>query len=354
MIQRISDGTEMRKNVKEKYNILLTSAGRRSYLVDYFKEALGDEGLVHAANSEECTALLTADRAVLTPLIYDKEYIPFLLKYCKENQISLLISLFDIDLPVLAAHRKAFSDAGVELAVSDEETVRIYNDKWDTCQFLRRNHLPVPRTFLSLQDAERAAEKGEVSWPLMVKPRWGMGSLSIFQADDREELEVFYRKALSEIRTSYLRYEACQDEEECILIQEKLEGVEYGLDVINDLNGNYCNTIPKRKKAMRSGETDSAETVDSKELKKLGETVSHLLRHRGNLDMDVFQSGGMYYILEMNARFGGGYPFSHAAGVNLPKAIISWAQGREADPEWLKARAGVWAMKDIRILVSEK
>ena len=139
---------EMRTNVKEKFNILLTSAGRRSYLVRYFKEAVGKDGLVHAANSEESPALFVADRSVLTPLIYDKEYIPFLLNYCRENQISLLISLFDIDLPILAAHRKAFSDIGVLLAISEEETVRICNDKWETYQFLCRNHLPSPKRTL--------------------------------------------------------------------------------------------------------------------------------------------------------------------------------------------------------------
>ena len=345
---------EMRTNVKEKFNILLTSAGRRSYLVRYFKEAIGKDGLVHAANSEESPALFVADRSVLTPLIYDKEYIPFLLNYCRENQISLLISLFDIDLPILAAHRKAFSDIGVLLAISEEETVRICNDKWETYQFLCRNHLPSPKTYLSLEEAEMAIERGAVSWPLMVKPRWGMGSLSIFQADDKEELRVFYRKALAKIHSSYLHYEACQDEGACILIQERLNGEEYGMDVINDLNGNYCNTIVKRKVGMRSGETDSAVTEENSELEKLGKTVSGLLSHRGNLDVDVFLSGGVYYILEMNARFGGGYPFSHAAGVDLPRAMVAWARGLKAAPDWLKARPGVRAMKDIQMLVPEK
>ena len=105
---------------------------------------------------------------------------------------------------------------------------------------------------------------------------------------------------------------------------------------------------------MRSGETDSAVTEENSELEKLGKTVSGLLSHRGNLDVDVFLSGGVYYILEMNARFGGGYPFSHAAGVDLPRAIVAWARGLKAAPDWLKARPGVRAMKDIQMLVPEK
>ena len=103
-------------------NILLTSAGRRSYLVQYFKEALrlgGCGGLVHAANSCQCPAFACADRSVVTPIIYDQGYIPFLLEYCKREEIGMLIPLFDIDVPVLAAHREAFASAGTVVVTAD-------------------------------------------------------------------------------------------------------------------------------------------------------------------------------------------------------------------------------------------
>ena len=105
---------------------------------------------------------------------------------------------------------------------------------------------------------------------------------------------------------------------------------------------------------MRSGETDAAETVDNEELRKLGQRLSGLLRHRGNLDVDVFEADGKYYILEMNARFGGGYPFSHAAGIDLPRALVAWVKGMPARKEWLTARSGVKAQKALKILVMEE
>lgn len=70
--------------MNNELNILLTSSGRRSYLVNYFKEALNRQGLVHAANSTDISpAFHAADRTVVTPLIYDENYIPFLVSYCK-------------------------------------------------------------------------------------------------------------------------------------------------------------------------------------------------------------------------------------------------------------------------------
>ena len=80
-------------------NILLTSAGRRGYLVEYFKKALEGIGEVHVGNSTPVSpSFYYADHAVVTPLIYDEAYIPFLLDYCKKNHIDAVLSLFDVDL----------------------------------------------------------------------------------------------------------------------------------------------------------------------------------------------------------------------------------------------------------------
>lgn len=71
--RRTSEFNSNKSNLK--MNILLTSVGRRTYMVNYFKEALQGKGLVHAANSVETYAMKIADQSVLTPLIYDGNYI---------------------------------------------------------------------------------------------------------------------------------------------------------------------------------------------------------------------------------------------------------------------------------------
>lgn len=332
-------------------NILFTSVGRRSYLVEYFKKALGERGEVHAANSSDISpAFLVADKSVVTPLIYDENYIPFLLEYCKKNNIDAIISLFDIDLPILSRNKKQFSEIGVRVIVSEPEVVDVCNDKWRTYLFLSENNFCVPKTFITLHDAVEAIERDEVSFPLIVKPRWGMGSISIFEAENKEELSLFYEKIKRNIQNTYLKYESAAEKDACVLIQEKLNGQEYGLDVINDLNGIYQNTICKKKYAMRSGETDCAITVDNELLKKTGVKLSGIFHHVGNLDVDVFVVDDEVYVLEMNARFGGGYPFSHMAGVDLPKAIVTWLDGGVVDKTILEAQCNVMAQKDIKIV----
>lgn len=336
-------------------NILLTSVGRRSYLVNYFKKALNGDGEVHVMNSSKISpAFLVADKATVSPLIYDKDYIPFLVDYCKGNHIKAIISCLDIDLPILARNKEKFNQIGTKVVVADPDFIEACNDKWKTYQFLTANGFLAPKTYVSLSDAEIAIQNGALHFPVMIKPRWGMGSIAVYEAETEEELKVLYEKIKRKLSTTYLKYESAADMDAAVLIQEKIDGQEYGLDIMNDLNGSYMNTSVKMKYAMRSGETDCAITVDDQKAREIGKKISGLSHHPGNLDCDVFVADGEYYVLEMNARFGGGYPFSHIAGVDLPKAIVMWLKGEEVPIGLLEPRIGVMGQKDITMVILDE
>lgn len=329
-------------------NILLTSVGRRSYMVGYFKDALAGTGEVHAANSDYTYAMQQADKHICTPLIYDERYIGFLLDYCIKTKISAVIPLFDIDLPVLSQARYEFARQGIQVVVSNYETTQICNDKWRTHNFLMQKGIGTPISFISMNECLGALEKGIVSFPLTIKPRWGMGSIGIYHAEAHDELRIFYNKLKREVFSTYLKYESGLDAENCVLIQEKLIGEEFGIDVFNDLDGDFLTAVPKKKIAMRSGETDSAIVLDDHRLLALGRTLSHSLGHVANLDVDCFIANSALKVLEMNCRFGGQYPFSHLAGVNFPLAIVKMLQGDYVPEALLKARMDVMGVKYLK------
>ena len=312
-------------------NILLTSVGRRAYIIDYLRDIYKDLGLIGnivATNSDmNTTAMSVADKAFESPLIYDEEYIPFLLKICKNEKIDILISLFDIDLMILAKNKSRLEALGVKVIVSNEDIINICNDKFEMLKYLEKINLPVPETYLDLDKALEYADFHKKTY--ILKPRWGMGSLSIFEVENKKELEVLYEKAKRSIQKSYLRFESNADMNRAILIQEKIKGDEFGLDIFNDLKGENLSVTVKRKYAMRSGETDIAEVTENSELKAVGKKIAKSLSHIGNLDMDILLSDGKAYIIDMNARFGGGYPFTHNAGVNELEAIIRLCGGME-------------------------
>ena len=330
-------------------NILLTSVGRRAYMVKYFQQALQGDGAVHVCNSEPTNAFYYADFSTISPLIYSDEYIPFLLRYCEEKQIDVLLSLFDIDLLVLSQNKSQFESIGTKVIVSDEEVVAFCNDKWKTFQFLKKNQFYTPRTYISLESVEQAIRNEELSFPIIIKPRFGCGSLSIAMAFEMEDLIFLTKRAEREIGNSYLKYES-QSSEQRLIFQEYLQGQEYGADIINDFNAKNQGVVLRKKIAMRAGETDIAQIVTDKSIEKELCRLGELSGHIGNMDCDIFLVNGHPYILELNARFGGGYPFSHVAGCNLPKAILLWCKGETVPKASLQAKPGTFAYKELNIL----
>ena len=105
---------------------------------------------------------------------------------------------------------------------------------------------------------------------------------------------------------------------------------------------------------MRAGETDKAITVESPELIELGMRIGARLKHIGNLDCDVFVSESGIYVLEMNPRFGGGYPFSHFAGADLPSTLLAWLEGKEPKAEWLQVRPNIFSAKCDRLVGNQR
>lgn len=334
-------------------NVLLTSVGRRAYMVKFFKHALRPDGEVHAVNSDSRTiAFHYADKSAVSPIIYSDEYIPFLLSYCKDNKIDFIVSLFDIDLPVLAANRQKFESIGTRLIVSDSGIIDICNDKWKTYNYLKDNGFSTPRSFLSLEQVLQAIESGEVSYPIIVKPRFGCGSIALSVAEDHEDLLYYYSKNMRVVNNTYLKYESAVSDEK-IIYQECLKGQEYGADIINDLDGNFKNVIIRKKIAMRAGETDIAQLVDNPAIRAELERLGRMTGHIANMDCDVFLVDDVPYILEMNARFGGGYPFSHMGGCDLPQAIVNWLENKPVPDEMLSSRTGITGFKELGVTRTE-
>lgn len=339
-------------NNESEVNILLSSAGRRSYLVDFFKQAIGGCGKVYAANSTRIsTALEAADEAVITPLIYDEGYVPYLLRFCKEKQIHAIIPLFDIDLPVLAEYKKEFQKIGTRCIVADKSILEICNDKWRSMLFFEKCGFNVIPSYLNLNAALHDLSEGKLAYPVIIKPRWGMGSIAVYEADNEDELMTLFKKVQEDIFKSYLKFESKEDINNCVLIQKKLDGQEYGIDNICDLDGNYITTIVRKKIGMRSGETDCAQIVNDQKIKEFGRQLASYTKHIANMDVDLFVVDGKIFPLEMNARFGGGYPFSHVAGINLPAAIIKWLRNEKLGDELYNEKIGMVIQKDISMRI---
>lgn len=294
-------------------NILILSAGTRNKVVQYFKKELAGRGKVIATDcSNLAPAVYDADAFYLVPRITAPDYLEVILDICKKEKITGVFSLIDPELSMLAKERDKFLAVGTTPVVSDYDLVETCLNKYRMYEMLGRMQIPTGRCYLDKECFYQAVEAGEISYPVFVKPVCGSASLHINKVEGRKEIEVLY------------------DLYDDLMIQEYMDGQEYGADVYIDMISGKCASIfIKKKIRMRAGETDKSVSVKDEKLFEMIQKFVEECGFRGMIDIDIFEINGVYYISEVNPRFGGGYPHAYACGVNMASSVVRNLEGQE-------------------------
>lgn len=292
-------------------NILILSAGTRNKIVQYFKRELAGRGKVIATDcSNLAPAVYEADRFYLVPRISEPGYIETILDICKKEEIAGVFSLIDPELSLLAKERERFLAIGTCPIVSPYELVETCFDKYRMYQLLMDMGIPTGRCYVDKEEFYRGVEKGDISYPVFVKPVKGSASININKVYGRKEIEVLF------------------DLYDDLMIQEYMDGTEFGADVYVDIISGRCTSIFLKKKIkMRAGETDKSVSVKEEELFRLLQNFVEKCGFAGMIDIDIFKIEDEYYISEVNPRFGGGYPHAYECGVNMPIRILHNLEG---------------------------
>src|SRR5581483_2356780 len=262
--------------------IMLTCAGRRNYLARFVKEVLGTRGQVIACDaSDSAPAFVESDLWFTVPPLDHPHYLDELLSICREQRVRLLLSVNDLELEGLARRAPEFRAVGTIPVVSSPQVIALCQDKWAAFQFLRACDIPTPDTYSSLSDVRQALANGAISFPLMLKPRWGTSSIGVEYIDNERELVLAYEWGKVHLQRTIIARLSQADPDSCFVFQKYVPGKEYGLDIVNDLNGTHVCTWARRKLVMRAGNTDRACTVVEPRLARLGEVIGRRLSHVG-------------------------------------------------------------------------
>ena len=312
-------------------NVMLTCAGRRHYLASYFNQVLGQSGRIVGTDMDlSAPALQACNSARQVPGVFEPNYLDILKQIIRDERINMLFSLNDLEVGLLAENRDQLEqETGATVYVPSIETLEVCADKWRTYQFAREVGIHAPATFLTVDAATSALSNGELAFPLIVKPRWGSASLGLFMVDSVPELEKSFDACVKSVSKSAL---SALGAESAVIIQEVIEGPEYGVDVLYGKNESFLGFTAKKKLAMRAGETDKAVTVNAEPFRAIIDKIAAVLPHRGNLDCDFLERDGELYLLEFNPRFGGGYPFTHLAGADHVHMLLDDYQGKPLQP----------------------
>lgn len=292
-------------------NFLILSAGTRNKIVQYFKKAFDGVGTVVATDASELgPAIYDADKYYIVPPISDEGYIDRILEICRKEKISGVLSLIDPELTLLAENEEKFREVGTTVIGSSYELCEKSLDKMQMYQWLKDHNYNCARSWMDKEEFYRSVEAGEAAYPVFVKPYRGSASISISKVYDKDTVDLLF---------------AYEDD---LMIQEFLNGQEIGADVYIDLiSGEVVSIFTKKKLKMRAGETDKAVSFKDDRLFALIEKFVLEAGYRGQIDIDIFEIDGQYYISEVNPRFGGGYPHAYECGVDHMELILNNLNG---------------------------
>lgn len=292
-------------------NFLILAAGTRNKIVQYFKKTFDGIGKVVATDASELgPAIYDADKYYIVPSITEPGYIDKILDICRDEQIDGVLSLIDPELSLLAKNKARFEALGVTVIGSSYELCEMALDKMQMYAWLTKHGYNCARSWMDKEQFYHAVENGEAAYPVFVKPYRGSASISISKVYDKETIELLFAH------------------EDDLMIQEFLNGQEIGADVYIDMiSGEVVSIFTKKKLKMRAGETDKAVSFKDSALFDLIERFVKEAGYRGQIDIDLFEIDGQYYISEVNPRFGGGYPHAYEAGCDHMRLILNNLQG---------------------------
>lgn len=308
----------MEYKTKPCYNILFSCVGRRVELIQAFRSA-ADEleikiKIFSTDNQTLVPASLFSDVFCTVCNISDPYYIEELFNICKKNNIDILIPTIDTDLIILSKNKSKFAEIGTQILISDFDKINICRDKNSTANFFLKCGVKTPPTHndVSLYDNR---------YPCFIKPKDGSSSINAFKAYNYEELE-FYANRIQDY-----------------IIQPYIDGDEFTVDILCNLNGDIIYIVPRERISVRSGEVLKTkvtlnrkiilECMDIlKEFRPCGPITIQLIREKSTED---------HYYIEINPRFGGGAPLSMKSGADSAKVILEILIGKKnIEPDYIE------------------
>ncbi len=314
-------------------NILILSCGTRNKIIQYFKKTIADGKIIATDMSEFAPALYEADKYYIVPKVTTEGYIDIIFDICKKESVDGVLSLIDPELSILAKNKARFDELGISIIGSDYDLCEMSLNKYEMYKWLLKNGYKCAKSYLDKNEFYRDVADGIINYPVFVKPACGSASASISKAYNKETIELLFTH------------------NDDMMIQELLGGQEVGADVYIDMiSKKVVSIFTKKKLVMRAGETDKSVSFKDEQLFSLIKKFVEDCGYIGQIDIDLFDVDGEYYISEVNPRFGGGYPHAYECGCDHVRLIMNNLNNIVNESKIGEYDEGVYMMKFNEII----
>jgi carbamoyl-phosphate synthase large subunit len=308
----------------KKINVLITAASRRVPLVRAFRNAVekfGQGRVITTDINPLSPALYFGHKHHIVPLTTDRYYIPQIEGICDTEDVNLVIPTIDDELPTFGRARARFTQLGINVAASSEETSLTCNDKYETYLFCKKNGIETAKTRLAGD-----VEFNSIRYPVYVKPRFGRGSVNVFAVRNETQLRLFL------------------DYVPDAIVQDHLAGTEFTVDVLSDFEGQVLSIVPRERLVIRAGVSDKGVTRKNADVIAFARNVAERLQIIGPANIQCKWDGRNISLIEVNPRFSGGIPLTLAAGADFAMWLVQLAAGAEVKPQIGKFQDGLAMM----------
>ncbi|MDF1795432.1 MAG: ATP-grasp domain-containing protein [Coxiellaceae bacterium] len=283
-------------------NILICSVGRRVELVKSFIQQVSKlelDAKVYAidSNAQLSSGCQVADKLDNCPRVDQSEYADFLLAYAIKNNIGMIIPTIDTELLMLSSEKKRFQQHEISIVISSPELVVACRDKRQTGDIFKGIDIEYPEVY----------EKDRLVFPCFAKPYNGSSSEGVCKINRDSDITAEMSR---NDKLMYMQF-----------IDSSYD--EYTIDAYYS-DGQLKCFVPRKRMEVRAGEISKGITIKSWLYDLLKPRLTNLKGASGCITIQVFVNDTKQHCigLEINPRFGGGYPLSYAAGANYSGWLI--------------------------------
>lgn len=311
--------------MREKYNWLISTIGKRGYIARYLRDACPQYTRVIGTGNDRYTpGFMSCDKSYVVPSVSAPDYLDRVLEICDAEEINAMLCVSDLDINYLPQIRDQLIGRGIHCFFPEQATAQRFLNKAQAAKFFIEQGFKTPATYECLEQALQ-----ELDFPFVIKPCKGFASFGFKLVTNEVEAREHWPSIESPIA------------------QEYIEGRLVNVEACSDTSGRLLGISVWERLRSVAGETLLTRTIEHREAVSQVQKLLSLSPIPGPIDMDLIEVGGELYFLEINTRFGGGYPTSHLAGADFTGAMLRAIQGKAPREELMLYKKDVMMMKEL-------
>ncbi len=245
---------------------------------------------------------------------YNEDFMEYGMRVIKKGKYDLVVPLGDQTAMFLSQHKEELKDFA-KIAVNDWDVFSKVIDKTKTMQVCEENNIPAPRTLFTDDPVSEIRRKG-LSYPVVVKPKTGVGSIGFNIVKD----EATLKKLLDNY----------DNQNGPLLVQEYIEqegASQYGAEIFRDRDGVIRAALVAevaRWYPIDGGSRLLSISIHDQDIVDSCVDLVNALNWNGyaNIDLVWDAKEKKAKILELNGRTGASVKLDFLAGVDIARLIV--------------------------------